>query len=223
MKRIGVLVPAENASIEYDLWKMSPVSVTVHSTRFVHEEGWEPTDVESFRENLKRSFELLEPIADVLIYGLTFGSHTAAEVIKKSSTKHVVIPEEAAVAMMRELGYRRVWVATPYAKDRMEEESSWFKSKTFEVVGNGGLETASTSNISNISTLKIYDMLRANYTRVMEADVIYIACTALRTFEIAKLIHDEFQKPVISENVAAMWEALKLLGIESGIFEQFIS
>jgi len=37
--RIGLILPANNAAMEYDMWKMAPEGVTIHSTRMKAHKG----------------------------------------------------------------------------------------------------------------------------------------------------------------------------------------
>ena len=57
--RIGVILPAYIAGMEYDLWKMAPEGVTIHVTRIKPTKGCEPQDVEEFEKELKEAYFLL--------------------------------------------------------------------------------------------------------------------------------------------------------------------
>ena len=48
-----------------------------------------------------------------------------------------------------------------------------------------------------------------------EADAVYIACTALSTYEAVQYLHEDLEIPVISENVGAMWGALRRVKVKA--------
>jgi len=50
---------------------------------------------------------------------------------------------------------------------------------------------------------------------VIKADGVYIACTALSTYEAVQYLHEDLGMPVISENVATMWGALNRIKIKT--------
>jgi maleate cis-trans isomerase len=50
-----------------------------------------------------------------------------------------------------------------------------------------------------------------------ENEAIFISCTNLRAIEIIQLLEQETGKPVITSNQAAMWHALRRLGINDAI------
>ncbi len=210
--RIGVILPANNAAMEYDLWKMAPEGVTIHVTRMRPTRGCEPTDVQEFEGELREAYSLLEEVSDVVIYGRTYGSHKHANVIKKV-IDNVVIPEEEVIKMLRKLGARKVWVGTPYVKERTLEEVSWIRENGFEVVGYDGLGKVKGVDISNTPVFTIYRLVKRNLRDVVKADAVYIACTALSTYEVVRLLREDLKMPVVSENAAAMWGALNAIRV----------
>ena len=216
--RIGVIIPANNAAMEYDLWKMAPEGVTIHVTRMKPTKGCEPTDVEAFRQEIKETYYLLHEVSDVIIYGRTYGTHKHGNIIKEI-IKDVVISEEAVVEVLRKLGVKKVWVGTPYIKERTLEEVSWIKSQGFEVTGFDGLGKIKGVDISNTPVFTIYRLVKRNLEDVLKADAAYIACKASSTFEASQYLHEDLGMPIVTENVAAMWKALqkiKLKGITPG-------
>ncbi len=213
--RIGVIVPANNASIEYDLWKMSPEGVTVHSTRTRPTKGCEPTDVEEFKQELRHAHDLLREVSDVIIYGRTYGTHKHASVIREVAD--FVIPEEAVEKILRKLGVKKIWIATPYVKQRTLEEVDYWRSRGFQVTGYDGLNKIRGVDISNTNTFTIYRLVKKHLDNVIQADAVYIACTALATYEVLGYLHEDLGMPIISENSGAMMEALDRLKISSRV------
>ncbi|BCS93721.1 maleate cis-trans isomerase family protein [Metallosphaera javensis (ex Sakai et al. 2022)] len=213
--RIGVIVPANNASLEYDLWRMSPEGVTVHSTRTRPTRGCEPTDPEEFKRELSLAYDLLREVSDVVIYGRTYGTHRHVSYIKEVAD--LVIPEEAVEKVLRKLGVRRIWIGTPYIKQRTLEEVEYWRSRGFQVTGYDGLNKVKGVDISNTNTFTIYRLVKRHLAEVVQAEAVYIACTALATYDVLSYLHEDLGMPVISENSGAMFEALERLKISHRI------
>jgi len=118
---------------------------------------------------------------------------------------------------LKELKVKRIWIGTPYVKERTLEEVDYWKSKGFEVVGYDGLGKVRGIDISNTPTFTIYRLVKRNLNEVLKADAVYIACTALSTYEAVTYLHEDLGMPVISENTAAMWGALRKLRVKGRI------
>jgi len=212
--RIGVILPANNAGMEYDLWKMAPEGVTIHVTRMKPTKGCEPQDVEEFEKELKEAYFLLHEVSDVIIYGRTYGTHKHANVIRKV-INNVVIPEEEVNELLKLLKVKKLWVGTPYIKERTLEEVEYWKSLGYMIVGYDGLGKVRGIDISNTPIFTIYRLVKKHLNEVREADAVYIACTALSTYEAVQYLHEDLEIPVISENVGAMWGALKRVKVKA--------
>ncbi|MEM4080583.1 MAG: arylmalonate decarboxylase [Metallosphaera sp.] len=209
--RIGLIVPANNAGIEYDFWMMSPKGVSVHSTRMRPSKGCEPVNVEEFEEELRFSYSLLKEISDVIVYGRTYGTHRNSNVISKVG--NLIIPEEAVEKIFRVMGVNKIWIATPYPKERTLEEVNWWRSKGFQVTGYDGLGKVRGLDISNTNTFTIYRLVKRHLDQVSQAQTVYIACTALSNYEAMSYLSEDLGMPVISENSAAFMESLNRLKI----------
>ncbi|MFP3260881.1 MAG: arylmalonate decarboxylase [Sulfolobus sp.] len=212
--RIGVILPANNAGMEYDLWKMAPEGVTIHVTRMKPTKGCEPQNVEEFEKELKEAYFLLHEVSDVIIYGRTYGTHKHANVIRKV-INNVVIPEEEVNELLKLLKVKKLWVGTPYIKERTLEEVEYWKSLGYIIVGYDGLGKVRGIDISNTPIFTIYRMVKKHLNEVREADAVYIACTALSTYEAVQYLHEDLEIPVISENVGAMWGALRRVKVKA--------
>ncbi|MGC8670617.1 MAG: maleate cis-trans isomerase family protein [Thermoprotei archaeon] len=215
--RIGLLIPANNAAIEYDMWKMAVEGVTFHSTRLPPTKGCEPHDPEEFRKELSTAYSLIREVSDAVVYGRSYGSHTHSSIIREVIDKTLVIPEEAAVNALRSVQAKRIWLATPYTEDRAKEEVSYLSSAGFTVVGQANLNKRWGVDISNTPVFTIYRLVKREFQRVRQADAVYIACTALSTFEAVAYLSEDLHMPVISENVASALALEELLGLRLNI------
>ena len=212
--RIGVILPANNAGMEYDLWKMAPEGVTIHVTRMKPTKGCEPQNVEEFEKELKEAYFLLHEVSDVIIYGRTYGTHKHANVIRKV-INNVVIPEEEVNELLKLLKVKKLWVGTPYIKERTLEEVEYWKSLGYIIVGYDGLGKVRGIDVSNTPIFTIYRLVKKHLNEVREADAVYVACTALSTYEAVQYLHEDLEIPVISENVGAMWGALRRVKVKA--------
>jgi len=94
------------------------------------------------------------------------------------------------------------------------EEVSFFKENGFEVTGYDGLNKVRGVDISNTAVFTIYRLVKRNIEAVRKADAVYIACTALATYEASTYLHEDLGIPVVTENAVAMLGALNKIGVK---------
>ena len=122
---------------------------------------------------------------------------------------------QAIVDGLREVGARRVAVATAY--------SDVVNERLKELLAAAGIETASLAcfNIlefggpSRKSEADIIALSSEALAQASGAEGILISCGGLRTLGVAKPLEDRHCLPVVSSTPAAFWAAMRLLG-ESG-------
>ena len=117
----------------------------------------------------------------------------------------------ATVNALRELGVRRLAVATPYLAEIDEKLREFLEESGFVVVNQQGLGIHGR-DINLVPIDQVYRL--AKQVDTSEADGIYVACTSLRTLEIIEALEHDVGKPVVSANQATMWEVLRLAGVK---------
>ena len=122
---------------------------------------------------------------------------------------------QAIVDGLREVGARRVAVATAY--------SDVINSRLKELLAASGIETASLECFdilefggpSRKSEADIIALSSEAVAKAPQAEGILISCGGLRTLGVAKPLEDHHGLPVVSSTPAAFWAAMRLVG-ESG-------
>ncbi|SMD31600.1 aspartate racemase/maleate isomerase family protein [Picrophilus oshimae] len=213
MIRIGLIIPANNAAIEYDLYNMPHDDMSFHFTRMRSTGGCEPRDVKQFKRDLNNAFKMLE-WSDIIVYGRTYGTHKNMDSIIEI-LKNPIIPEIAVKNFLNDNNYRSVFIGTPYIYERAKKESEFFND--YNVTGFFYMNKIYGIDISNTKPDEIISMLDENSDKIKDADAIYIACTALSTSNILNRIRDEFNRPVISENSAILYGIERALDININI------
>lgn len=211
MIRIGLIVPANNVAMEYDLYKLSPDNISFHSTRMKPSKGCEPKDPEKFRRELKETYNLLRNISNIVVYGRTYGTHKNIDIINDVIKKKLIIPELAVIDYLKDNNINKMFIGTPYIKERNIEESKYYINNGFNVSGYDGLNKIYGLDISNTKENEIIDLLNKNDDKIKSSDTIYLACTALPTYNILNKIKSKYNIPVISENSAILYEISKML------------
>lgn len=221
--RIGLIIPSSNTTMESEFWRMVPEGVSVHTTRL----KLLRVTVSELKEMAKNALHAAELLAtanvNVIVYGCTSGALIGGieweENLRKSIEKHVRIPTIttafAVVNALRELGVRRVSIATPYIDEVNVLERKFLESSGFKVVKIKGLGIADNIEIGKQSPWIAYRLARE--VDSSEAEAIFISCTNFRTIEVISKLEEDLGKPVISSNTASLWTSLRILGVKQSI------
>jgi maleate isomerase/arylmalonate decarboxylase len=121
----------------------------------------------------------------------------------------------ALVLAARELGMKKVAVATPYHDELNAHEKEYFEQCGLEVLGIRGLGIGAGGpheyvRIAKVAPEEVHAHCRAAW--VPGADGMIVSCTDFRTLDAVPRLERELGKPVISSNLATLWRALGAMG-----------
>ncbi|MBM3218712.1 MAG: hypothetical protein FJZ38_08505 [Candidatus Rokubacteria bacterium] len=226
--RIGVLVPAGNPTVEPELCRMAPASVTLHFTRLDSGEGT-PGELAGIEQRLLVYLDALpaavpllaavQPAVVVLAhtsvsYALGFAHEPALiDRMTKLAGCPGITASRAVLAAFAHLGVRRIALATPYSASIEALGAAYWKAAGLEVVAHHRLE--GVTNIYEETEARAYALGRATDTR--DADALLISGTGLPTAGIIQRLEDEIGKPVVTGQTAALWNALRVAGAEARV------
>ena len=115
----------------------------------------------------------------------------------------------AMVAALRQIGARRVAVASPYMPDVELKLVEFLAASGFEVVNSVALNLPLDHSI-----VAQEDILgAARRADRPEADAVFISCTGQRLAHHLDAIEAQLGKPVLAANQVTAWHALTLIGL----------
>lgn len=215
---IGIICPFD-MSLDHELWRWMPQDISLYFTRtpFVDEpvgidlatEVSSPVDV----LNAARALSAVRP--EVMAYACASGSfirgvagaREISEAMEQGGARRAVTTSEALLAALTHLDARRVAVATPYVPELTERLGSFLQEAGCSVTSQFSLGL--DHNIWEVPYSVTYDLIRR--ADVPEADVIFVSCTNLPTYDIIAQLEQELGKPVISANQVTIWAALRAI------------
>jgi len=222
-KRIGLLVPSTNTTCEADFQLAVPRGFTVHGQRL-----WLTNDALGEDGMLRMNAEietgaryLATAGVDVISYGCTTGSffkgpgwdREMLERIEQTAGVPAVAASPSVVEALRELGARRISVATPYPEWNNTRLRAYLEAQGFEILNLEAEPEAARAGNQGINDQDPAVVVEfASRACRPEADALLCSCTAWRSVEAAEEVERRIGKPVVTSNQASIWMSLRRLG-----------
>lgn len=217
---IGVIAPFDLA-LERELWRWVPMEVSLHLARTPYEPvpvSMEMAQLVSNSAHLAAATrDVLHVEPEVVAYLCTSGSfingidyeRSLCKAICDAGARDAVTTSGALAEVLQQLGARRVSVITPYDGD--------LTAKLHDFLAEMGVETLSSEHLGlgggiwKVSYRTIAErILAANHD---DAEVIFVSCTNLPTYDLIEPLENTLGKPVLTANQLTMWACLKRMGL----------
>ena len=214
-RKLGYVIPSWNTVIEYETARMAPPDVSVHFSRIAHTDD-SPGSLEFMSEQFPSHLELLlHAKLDAVCYGCTGASFYAGrdqdlrftEALSEKVQRPVVSMAGALAAAARHLGMTRLAVAAPYEDWLLQRLVQYLEQSGFVVTAAVGL--GQQANILHTPEMAV-ELARQAWSA--PADGLILSCGNFRTLEVIPEIEEEFGKPVLTSNQAALWSLLAKTG-----------
>lgn len=228
-KRLGLLIPSSNTTMEPEVSSILPPSITLHTSRMPITPDVTSDGLIKMVEASTNSAKLLADCrSDLILYGCTSGSFLlggqfhgkveeriqAATGIPCLSTSHCVL--EA----LHSYGAEKLAIYTPYIDEVNQRARAFFEENGFTIAAFHGMGRSDNFEVGSFAPQVTYDFVMQHPP--LETDAIFLSCTNLRTFEVIPRLRRELGLPVVSSNQASIWFALRHLEEEQDLETIFI-
>ena len=215
--RVGLMVPANNTTMERELPAWLPAGSTCRRIGIPRGKGM--LTVETLPAYIGEAMALARTFAgdtvDLVAYGCTAAGFLAgpardaaiADELGEITGKPVVTTASAMTAVLQHIGARRIALVTPY-QDFVNERLCAFLEQSgiaVEVLASFGAQTV--DELAAITPDEI--AARARESMRPDCDALFIACSQLPTREILPRLERDLSCPVWSSIKATAWRALR--------------
>lgn len=219
-----MLVPAGNPTIEPELYRMAPPSVTIHFARLDTLAG-DPGAADGMHQRTlgyldslpaaTRSLSAVKPgvvaLAHTAVSYLTgfAGEPGLLERLSALAGTRAFTAAGAILAALRHLGATRIALGTPYPDSISAAGRAFWEAAGLEIVSHRGLD--GVANIYDETEERAYALGRA--ADAPRAEAVLISGTGLPTAGIVERLERDLGKPVVTSQSATLWYALRAAGL----------
>ncbi len=227
--RIGKLNPTVVAStFVYEFYKIAPPGVMLLtrnlSVRDVRERG----DLDASVALMEGAVKELKQAGANLILGagipvlLSAGADGNDKILyrlRELSGLPAITTLSSAVDAFRQLGSRRIAVATAYGQSALGEKLAEFLGgQGFEVAGLSTIETGLPSiEKPRLDFGFVYQYGKKVFREADRPDVLYLPSSSWPTVEYVEYLERDLGAPVVSSALATFWNCFHVLGIHEPI------
>ena len=213
MKRIGLLLPSSNTTMEPEFYKMAPDGISIHTARMMLH-GVTPENLKAMAAYAVNAARLLSTAAvDVMVYGCTSGSlikgvtweSNLVKELQKATGIHAITTVRAVVEALNAVRATNVTVVTPYIDELNILEKTYLEAHGFRVATIKGLGLTDNQMIGKVTS----DEIRRLIDLAPGTNCIFISCTNLPVTSMIQDLEVQYNVPVVTSNQASMWSAIR--------------
>jgi maleate isomerase len=218
IRHFGVLIPSTNTTVEIEYNRLLPSTLQVHVGRLG--KGVNTPFVPSRNEDIDYQARLLGTArVEVVCLAQTSASLFDDEydaAVKRRMSDGAGVPSltsaEAIGQAVRALGARRIALVSPYSREVIGRAQRYFESRYgLEVVAMEGFGATDSYAIGALSA----DRATEAFTRLdrPQIEALVVPGGNFPTMRYIAEWEQQFHKPVITTNQAALWAMLKVMDI----------
>ena len=225
MKRIGLISPNISDEFLTDVYRILPPDITVEGrglqVREFTDHEFARAESEFFglvRELTGYSLDFLMVTGELFLSYKGPGSdrqllEAAAEVTPVPASTVLT----SVVDACRELGMKRVVMATPFPEDQDARLVRFLEHDDIHVEEFRGLACANSREIWALPAESGLEVARPLLKKHPDIDGLYMPCNKWRITPVIEQLEQEFGKPVVTNTQAWIWTALKAMKLNEAV------
>ncbi|MCC6532252.1 MAG: aspartate/glutamate racemase family protein [Burkholderiales bacterium] len=224
-RRIGVLLPPGNVSVERELARFAPETVAINYNRLSRPVSKSTkSSLLSMAPSLERAAtDLAHVHPEVILFACTSGSFLEGrgkedEIARRISAYTGIAAITTSVAVTHAfdaLAMTRVFMITPYPDDINDEEVAFLEHYGVEVAAYDSFRCETTELTAAIASQDVTAMALRHREAIEQCDGLFVSCTQLLTMDQIEQLEHALDVPVVTSNQATLWAGLRFLQVST--------
>ena len=217
--KLGLLVPANNTTMERELLCWMPQGSTCRTIKIPRGEGLLTREtVPAYKaQGVSAAASFRDDDVDAVVYGCTAAGFimgpqadaTLAEELAHVTGKPVVTTARSMVLALEESNAKSIAVVTPYTAEVNRQLMAFLAESGISVKRLSSFEAKTTEELGRIDADAVARLARE--TMAEDCDALFIACSQLPTFAVLDALQGEYARPVWSSIYATAWQTQRVV------------
>lgn len=222
-RRIGVLLPPGNVTVEREFSEFAPATVAFNYNRLSRPVSESTkSSLLSMAPSLERTaIDLAQTHPEVMLFACTSGSFLEGRGCEDQLARRMyactgvpaITTSMAVVEALTALKLKRVYMITPYPDDINDEEVGFLHHYDIEVAGYDSFRCAVTELTAAVSSEAVTELALRYREQIARCDGLFVSCTQLLTLDQIETMERALGRPVVTSNQATFWAGLRCLGL----------
>ncbi|MEE8439280.1 MAG: aspartate/glutamate racemase family protein [Micropepsaceae bacterium] len=223
--RIGFIIPSSNRMVEPQIQRALPAGIVPHFNRIgMTNRHRKPLD-QLMPKILEAADLLNDSKCDVIVFqctgtsmsgGVEMDKKVVAE-IAAATGRPAISTASALNAAFEALGAKRLAFLSETAQAGHEKKLKYLREAGFEIVADKAMGLAGSDAYCVTPPEFWRDAALALGEEAKSADAVFISCANISVIEAIEELESRLNKPVVTSNQAALWSALRTIGIGDNV------
>ncbi len=218
--RLGFIIPSSNRMVEPQMQRYAPSGVVPHFNR-IGMTNRHKAPLETLIPRIVEAAELLaDSKCDVTVLQCTGTSMSGGvegekDVIRRIETatgRPALSAASSLMAAFAALGARRLVFVSETKQDGHDRKRAFLQEAGFDIVADRAMGLENSDAYCATPPAFWFDSVRALKTD--RAEAYFVSCANIRSIDVIEALEAELGRPVVTSNQAALWCALRTVGID---------
>lgn len=218
--RIGLAVLDSDITIEGDMRRLLPDAIECHTARVIYPKVVNPENMAIAADGLDQAIDSLLAVRPMAIgwactSGSFFGGIRGHQAIlermrKRAGPIPVTTASDSVVAALKALGKKRPSVGTPYSQEMNQRLEVFLQDSGLDVFP---VQSYFGRVVDDYTMQAVEEQALTDFITSLDrpdCDAVVMSCTGMPTATIAPALERRLGKPVITSNLAILWNCLRL-------------
>jgi maleate isomerase len=221
--RLGFIIPSSNRMVEPDMQRFLPARIVPHFIRI----GMTNRHRASLEQLMPRILDAADLLNDskcnVIVFQCTGTSMSGGvdmdrrvtDEITRATGKPSISTASAVSDALKALAARRIVFISETPQDRHDKKRTYLEEAGFEIVADKAAGLSGSDEYC--STPPGFWLDAAISVKSDAADAYFISCANIQSTAVIEDLERVLSRPVITSNQAALWSALRTIGISDEV------